>query len=135
MGLTWTFRIAAAIATIAFAAVSARADILLDQPPGHVGGPGADTAFYDDLGFASYEITADDFQFSVPAEINHIRYFGFYGGNFSGSHLAPLGSETMRVRFYDDTGPEGLPGVTLFEQITLNPARVLTGQMGCGVCS
>jgi hypothetical protein len=137
MGLTRTIR--ATAATFGFVALSAlvpavHAEVLIEQPPGHVGGPGADTAFYNDLGFPSYEITADDFRLPAPARIDRVRVFGFYGGNFSGSPFPPTGNETIRVRVYDDGGSNGLPGAVLFEQSTLNASRVATGQWGCGVC-
>jgi hypothetical protein len=78
-------------ALLAARATPARADVLLEQLPTHGGGPGADTSFYSDFGIPIYQVTADDFQFSEMKEVRSLRWWGFYGGNFGGSHQPPVG--------------------------------------------
>lgn len=121
------------ILVVAYLAVQAGAEILLEQLPGqNPGGAASDTSYIHDFGFPSYQQVADDFRFSETKVITGIRWWGFYGGVFSGSTHPPVDDETMRIRVYADDGSEGLPGSVLFEEAALNPSRVLTGNFAGG---
>jgi hypothetical protein len=103
--------------------------VVWDQQPLNTGGPGADTDFYTDWGEQFWEQVADDILLADPATIRRIVWWGFYGGNFSGSTQPPEGPETMRIRFYDARPEDGLPGATLYEESYLNPSRTATGRI------
>jgi hypothetical protein len=103
--------------------------VVWDQQPLPSGGPGADTDFYSDSGQQVWQQVADDILLADPATIRRIVWWGFYGGNFTGSPLPPEGPETMRIRFYDARPEDGLPGATLYEESFLNPSRTATGRI------
>ena len=104
-------------------------EIVVDQQPLPTGGPGSDTAFEDDYPEPVWQQAADDILLVETAVIHHLVWWGFYGGNFSGSTDPPTGPETMRVRFYDAKPDDGLPGGTMYEESFLNPSRTATGRI------
>ncbi len=104
-------------------------EVVVDQQPLPTGGPGADTDFLDDFGYPVWQVVADDILLPETAIIQHLVWWGFYGGTFSGSTEPPTGPETMRVRFYEARASDGLPGETMYEESFLNPSRVATGQI------
>ncbi len=105
-----------------------RGGLVWDQQPHPYGGPGADTDFYSDSGPRVWQQVADDIMLPSAATIRRIVWWGFYGGNFTGSRYPPPGPETMRLRFYDARPGDGLPGQTLWEESFLNPSRTWTGR-------
>jgi hypothetical protein len=125
------FRSALIFALLGFAGTARlEAGILVDHQPLNSGGPSADTDFRTNFGDPYWQLLADDFNLSAAATVHHVRWWGFYGNNFSDdSVLPPPGDESMRVRFYDDTGDEGLPGNILYEETLLNPSRQATGRV------
>ncbi len=105
-----------------------RGGLVWDQQPLNTGGPGADTDFYSNSGQRVWQQVADDILLPSAATIRRIAWWGFYGGNFSGTTLPPTGPETMRLRFYDARPSDALPGQTLWEESFLNPSRTATGR-------
>lgn len=110
-------------------ATSAHAGIIIDQPPFvGAGGPASDTAFINDYGEDSWEISADEFIAPRTAAVSKIVWWGFYGGNNpAGSFHPPTGNEWMRIRFYAPRAGDGLPGNISYESTILNPSRTPTG--------
>ncbi|QOJ04322.1 MAG: PEP-CTERM sorting domain-containing protein [Planctomycetia bacterium] len=100
--------------------------MVFNQPRHPVGGPGADTSFIDDGGNSIWQQVADDIILGQDATIGRIKWFGFYGGTFTGSTQPPT-TQTMRIRFYDSRPGDGLPGVILFEESIVDPLRIPTG--------
>lgn len=100
--------------------------MVFNQPRHPVGGPGADTSFIDDGGNSIWQQVADDIILSQDATIGRIKWFGFYGGTFTGSTQPPA-AQTMRIRFYDSRPVDGLPGAILFEESIVDPPRFPTG--------
>ncbi|MBI5763224.1 MAG: hypothetical protein HZA51_06835 [Planctomycetes bacterium] len=105
------------------------AGIIVDQPPFvGAGGPASDTAFINDYGEDSWEISADEFIAPMNATIHRVVWWGFYGGNNpAGSFYPPTGNEWMRIRFYAPRAGDGLPGNISYESTILNPSRTPTG--------
>ncbi|MBI5765564.1 MAG: PEP-CTERM sorting domain-containing protein [Planctomycetes bacterium] len=118
------------LALIVGAASRAEAGIIVDHPP-MFNGPSADTEFVTLFGDPYWQLLADDFTLPTSATVAHVKWWGFYGniGGGGGSQiLPPAGDEVMRIRFYDDTGDNGVPGSMLYEESFLNPTRVSTGR-------
>ncbi|MFH1419806.1 MAG: PEP-CTERM sorting domain-containing protein [Planctomycetota bacterium] len=105
-------------------------DIVVDQEPTRLGGPGADTDFINVLGLRVWQQVADNILLSEPASIRRIAWWGFYGG--SGTPATPPPSvETMRIRFYGARVGDGLPDDNniLYEESFFNPSRTATGEI------
>jgi len=109
-------------------AAPSTAGVVVDHPPLNTGGLGADTDFFSDSGQQVWQQVADDILLDAPATVRRVVWWGFYGGNSSGTPLPPEGPETMRIRFYDARPADGLPGDRLFEETVLNPSRTATGR-------
>jgi len=109
-----------------------RGGIIVDQPPNLGGGIGADTAFYEVIGFPEvWQLVADNVRVNESATVRQVTWWGFYGGNFDGSTDPPVGDEYMRVRFYAPRPNDGLPdnSAILYEETFLNATRVATGRV------
>ena len=79
--------------------------VIVDRPPSHVGGLGADTLF-NSFGSPFWERTADHILLSAAQTVEPIRsinWWGFYNEN------NPPATETMRIRFYGARPGDGLP--------------------------
>jgi len=100
--------------------------LVFNQPRLPTGGPGADTSFIDDGGNSIWQQVADDIILGQDATIGRIKWFGFYGGTFTGSTQPPA-TQTMRIRLYDSRPGDGLPGAILFEESIIDPPRFPTG--------
>lgn len=107
----------------------AEAGIIVDHPPLNSGGPSADTDFRTTFGDPYWQLLADDFTLAASASVVHVKWWGFYGNNFANDSVQPpVGDESMRIRFHDDQGENGVPGNMLYEQTVLNPSRNTTGR-------
>jgi len=106
---------------------SASADVIFEQLPMQTGGGAGDLDFYTDSGIRSWQQTADDFVLPGKAVIDSVGWFGFYGGDFSGSVSPPAGPEVMRMRIYSPRPTDGLPGSVLYEETFIDPPRRPTG--------
>jgi hypothetical protein len=100
--------------------------LVFNQPRLPTGGPSSDTSYVNDSGVVSWQQSADDIMLGQDATIGRIKWFGFYGGNFTGSTQPPA-TQTMRIRFYDSRPVDGLPGAILFEESIVDPPRFPTG--------
>ena len=104
-----------------------QAGVIYEQMPLRVGGGAGDLDFITDSNQRFWQLYADDFEFAGGATINSIAWWGFYGGNFTGTVQPPAGDETMRVRIYDARASDGLPDNVKYEGTFLNPSRTSTG--------
>jgi len=121
--------IAAWKAVLVVTSGSARGVIIVDQPPVLAGGPGGDTAYVNDVGVNSWEVSADEFIAPASVSIGRIVWWGFYGGNSPASSVQPpVGDETMRIRTYAPRPEDGLPGDIIHETAILNATRSFTGR-------
>jgi hypothetical protein len=116
-------RTVVAMAGLAVASGPALAQIVVDHQPTQRGGPAADTDFINMFGQRRWQLVADDFMLSSPAELRRVSAWGFY------SEDNPPGQETMRIRFYDARPVDGLPGNILYEQEFTSFSRVATGRV------
>lgn len=107
-----------------------RGGIIVDQQPRLTGGSASDTLFLDDLEVEAWQLLADNVMLSLPGAVRQIRWWGFYGGSFSGSDQPPAGDEEFRIRFYLPRQFDGLPddAQILYEESILNPNRLATGR-------
>ncbi|MFO0972227.1 MAG: hypothetical protein U1A27_02145 [Phycisphaerae bacterium] len=100
---------------------------LYQQLPDHNFGYSSDTTYLNDAGQGSAQIVADSFALASGGSVCGVNWWGFYGGAFVQFDPPPPASETMRVRFYENSA--GLPGAVLAEHTLENPTRQWTGQM------
>lgn len=127
--MTRSLRLIAVSAVVSALCGSARAGLIWDQQPLDTGGPGADTDFFNDSNQRVWQLVADNFQLAADIAITQVRWWGFYGGQFSGSVQPPPGDESIRLRFYSPREGDGLPGSVLYEQVGLNGPRSTTGRV------
>lgn len=109
-----------------------RGGIIVDQQPNLGGGSGSDTSFVEDDGLPEvWQLIADNIDLTSDATARRLTWWGFYGGNFSGSRDPPVGHEYMRVRFYAARPGDGMPDSSsiLFEETFLNATRIATGRV------
>ena len=114
---------------VALTTGSTRAGIVHEQPPSMNSGYAGDLEFVDDSGQNVWQQTADDFRLVNGAVIYQISWYGFFGGRFVGTVAPPSGNEIIRARFYAARPSDGLPGVALYEETFVNPARTATGNL------
>jgi hypothetical protein len=100
--------------------------IVFNQQPTRLGGPMADTLALDQWGYEIWQQVADNIRLSQTASIQHVNWWGFYGGQ---SVEPPTGDETMRIRFYAARPSDDLPGDILLEESFLNLPRTWTGHI------
>ena len=112
---------------VGFCIRASPADVLLDQPPSHVGGTTSDTGWYDPFSGFLWQEAADDFMLPLGGTIDRVAWYGFYGATFN-SIYPPTGSETLRLRIYASRPSDGLPGSVLYEESVQDAARTATGQ-------
>ncbi|MFO0974071.1 MAG: hypothetical protein U1A27_11635 [Phycisphaerae bacterium] len=133
-GLVWIgVALALLLAGLAWPGPARGQLVLYQQLPDRNFGLTSDTDYRDDAGHTQAAQTADSFALSSGGSVCGVNWWGFYGGSFVQFDPPPPGDETMRVRFYENTG--GLPGAVLGEHTLVNPTREWTGQFVTGVGS
>jgi hypothetical protein len=106
-------------------------EIIVDQRPDQYGGYASDTDFYDSLLHREFwQREADNILLDRDANISHLRWWGFYGGDDNPVTPPPV-PETVRVRVMGARPGDGLPDESsvLFTQDFLNPGRMPTGRI------
>jgi len=112
---------------LALLPAAARAGLVVDHPPWPTGGLVSDLSFLTIGGNEFSQRLADDFVLAQDTTIAHVVWWGFYGSTFAPENEPPPDSESMRIRFYEDTS-EGVPGALIAEEVIDNPQRVATGR-------
>ena len=105
-------------------------EVVVDQQPTRLGGPGSDTLFRYVYGQIVWQQVAENILLDSEATIGRVTWWGLYGG--SGMPATPPPDiETMRIRFYGARAGDGLPddGNILYEESFLNPSRTATGEI------
>lgn len=107
-----------------------KGSVIIDQSPDLYGGPTSDTDFYDVSGRRLWQREADNIVLAQEAEISHLKWYGFYGGD--GTPVTPPPNpESFEIRILAARPGDGLPDEqsVLFDQSYLNPQRLPTGRV------
>lgn len=105
------------------------ATLIVDQQPAQLGGYGSDTDFLNSFGDPTWQRVADNIRLSQSAVVRHLSWHGFYGSDDQ-NHQPPIGSESLRVRFYGSRAVDGLPDDqnVILDRTFVNLPRVATGR-------
>lgn len=97
------------------------AQFIVDQQPTRHGGDISDTSFLFQ-GFPSAQLLADDFTPTEAAPLRAVAWWGFYTAD------NPPTPEAFRIVVYDSRASDGLPGNSIYEEVTSNAERFATGR-------
>lgn len=99
--------------------------LLHRQAPSRTFGYVSDTSFRNNFGQPDSALVADRFQLAAGGEVCRVVAWAFFGGSYEPFDPPPPATETVRVRFYDESA--GLPGAELLSQTFVDPPRAWTG--------